>query len=398
MDFNKDFNILSSGVIYLDNCATTLKPNSVVNAVSDYYMNYSANAHRGDYDMSRKVDDKINETRDKVARFINAKSSKEIVFTSGATESLNMIIKGYFLNRLDKDDEILTTKAEHASLILPWFEVAKKKGCNVKYIDLKDDLKVTLANVKKAVTKNTKVISLAHVTNVIGDVRPIKEIIKYAHEKGILVVIDGAQSVPHDKIDVSDLDVDFLAFSAHKMLGPTGLGILYAKEEYLKDIDPLITGGGMNAFFDSLMNVEYKDVPEKLEPGTPNVAGIIGFSKALDYLNELGMENVHKYEMDLKKYMVDKLSKLNNVIIYNKDVPNGIVTFNVDGVFAQDVAAYLNKKNICVRVGSHCAKTLSEVLGVKNTCRASLYFYNTKEDVDALVDALNNDNILYDSL
>ena len=301
MDFNKDFNILSSGVIYLDNCATTLKPNSVVNAVSDYYMNYSANAHRGDYDMSRKVDDKINETRDKVARFINAKSSKEIVFTSGATESLNMIIKGYFLNRLDKDDEILTTKAEHASLILPWFEVAKKKGCNVKYIDLKDDLKVTLANVKKAVTKNTKVISLAHVTNVIGDVRPIKEIIKYAHEKGILVVIDGAQSVPHDKIDVSDLDVDFLAFSAHKMLGPTGLGILYAKEEYLKDIDPLITGGGMNAFFDSLMNVEYKDVPEKLEPGTPNVAGIIGFSKALDYLNELGMENVHKYEMDLKK-------------------------------------------------------------------------------------------------
>lgn len=398
MDFNKDFNILSSGVIYLDNCATTLKPNSVVNAVSDYYMNYSANAHRGDYDISRKVDDKINETRDKVARFINAKSSKEIVFTSGATESLNMIIKGYFLNRLDKDDEILTTKAEHASLILPWFEVAKKKGCNVKYIDLKDDLKVTLANVKKAVTKNTKVISLAHVTNVIGDVRPIKEIIKYAHEKGILVVIDGAQSVPHDKIDVSDLDVDFLAFSAHKMLGPTGLGILYAKEEYLKDIDPLITGGGMNAFFDSLMNVEYKDVPEKLEPGTPNVAGIIGFSKALDYLNELGMENVHKYEMDLKKYMVDKLSKLNNVIIYNKDVPNGIVTFNVDGVFAQDVAAYLNKKNICVRVGSHCAKTLSEVLGVKNTCRASLYFYNTKEDVDALVDALNNDNILYDSL
>lgn len=398
MNFNKDFNILSKEVVYLDNCATTLKPNSVVNAVSDYYMNYSANAHRGDYDMSRKVDDKINEIRDKVARFINAKSSKEIVFTSGATESLNMIIKGYFLNRLDKDDEILTTKAEHASLILPWFEVAKKKGCNVKYIDLKDDLKVTLDNVKKAVTKNTKVISLAYVTNVIGDVRPIKEIIKYAHEKGILVVIDGAQSVPHDKTDVSYLDVDFLAFSAHKMLGPTGLGILYAKEEYLKDIDPLITGGGMNAFFDSLMNVEYKDVPEKLEPGTPNVAGIIGFSKALDYLNELGMENVHKYEIDLKKYMVDKLSKLNNVIIYNKDVPNGIVTFNVDGVFAQDVAAYLNKKNICVRVGSHCAKTLSEVLGVKNTCRASLYFYNTKEDVDALVDALDNDNILYDSL
>ena len=398
MDFNKDFKILSSGVVYLDNCATTLKPSAVIAAISGYYMNYSANANRGDYDMSRKVDDKIKETRQKVAKFINAKDPSQIIFTSGATEGLNMIIKGYFLNHLNKGDEILTTKAEHASLLLPWFEVAKKRSLKIKYIDLQDDLSVTVDNVKKGITKNTKVISLAHITNVIGDVRPIKEIIKYAHDNGILVAIDGAQSVPHDKIDVSDLDVDFLAFSAHKMLGPTGVGVLYAKEEYLKDMEPLITGGGMNAFFDSMMNVEYKDIPEKLEPGTPNVAGIIGFSKAIDYLNELGMENIHKYEVDLKKYMVEKLSKLKNVIIYNKDVPNGIVTFNVDKVFAQDVAAYLNKKNICVRVGSHCAKTLSEVLGVKNTCRASLYFYNTKKDVDELVDALDNDNILYDSL
>lgn len=398
MDFNKDFNILSSGITYLDNCATTLKPNCVVEALSDYYMNYSANAHRGDYDMSRKVDDEITKTRKKVARFINAKDDSEIIFTSGATESLNMIIKGFFLPRLKPEDEILTTKAEHASLILPWFEVAKKTNAKVKYIDLTTDLKVTLDNVKKAVTKNTKVISLAHITNVMGDVRPIKEIIKYAHENNILVVVDGAQSVPHDIIDVSDLDVDFLAFSAHKMLGPTGLGVLFGKEEHLKSMEPIITGGGMNAFFDSLMNVEYKEIPEKFEAGTPNVAGIIGFSKAIDYLNELGMENVHKYEVDLKKYLVSELSKLKNVIIYNKDIPNGIVTFNVEGVFAQDVAAYLNKKGICVRVGSHCAKTLSEVLGVKNTCRASLYFYNTKEDVDKLVSALDNDNILYDSL
>lgn len=398
MDFNKDFNILSSGITYLDNCATTLKPNSVVEAVSNYYMNYSANAHRGDYDMSRMVDDKIIETRKKVARFINAKDYKEIIFTSGATESLNMIIMGYFQKLLKPGDEILTTKAEHASLLLPWFYVAKKTNAKIKYIDLNSDLAVTLDNVKKKITQNTKVISLAHVTNVMGDIRPIKEIIQYAHQNNILVVIDGAQSVPHDTIDVSYLDVDFLAFSAHKMLGPTGLGVLYGKERLLKEMNPIITGGGMNAFFDSLMNVEYKDIPEKFEAGTPHIAGIIGFSKAIDYLNELGMENVHKYEVDLKKYLVSELSKLKNIIIYNKDIPNGIVTFNVDGVFAQDVAAYLNKKGICVRVGSHCAKTLSEVLGVRNTCRASLYFYNTKEDVDKLVRALDNDNILYDSL
>lgn len=398
MNFNKEFNILSSDITYLDNCATTLKPNCVINEMNDYYMNYSANANRGDYDMSRKVDDKIRETREKIARFINAKSSNEIIFTSGATESLNMIIKGYFLNHLNSNDEILTTKAEHASLILPLFDIAKDKSLNIKYIELEDDLSVTLDNVKRSITKNTKLIALAHITNVIGDIRPIKEIIEYAHENGILVVVDASQSVPHEMIDVTDLDVDFLAFSAHKMLGPTGTGVLYGKEELLKEVKPLVTGGGMNAFFDSMMNVEYKDIPEKLEPGTPNIAGIIGFSKAIDYLNELGMENVHKYEVDLKKYMIQELSKLKNIIIYNKDTLNGIVTFNVKDVFAQDVAAYLNKKNICVRVGSHCAKILSEVLGVKNTCRASIYFYNTKEDVDKLVKALDNDNILYDSL
>ncbi len=390
MYFNKDFNILSSGITYLDNAATTFKPKCVIDAVCDYYMNYSANAHRGDYDMSLMVDDKIRETREKVAKFINAKNTNEIVFTSGATEGLNMIIKGFFHNYLKSGDEILTTKAEHASLILPWFEVAKKTHCKIRYVDLQDDLSLALDALKRKVTKNTKVISLAHVTNVIGDVRPIKEIIKYAHEKGIIVVVDGAQSVPHDKIDVQDMDADFLVFSAHKMLGPTGVGVLYGKEELLNKMEPLITGGGMNKYFDSLMNTEYKDIPEKLEAGTLNIAGIIGFGRAVDYLNELGIENVHKYEVDLKKYAVNELSKLKNVTIYNKDTPNGIITFNVNKVPSKDVGAYLNKKNICVRVGSHCAKILSEVLGVKSTCRCSLYFYNTKEDVDKLVDALDN--------
>lgn len=398
MNFKEDFPMLRDNLTYLDNCATTLKPNSVIDEVSNYYRNYCANAHRGDYDISRIVDDKISSVREKVRKFINASSSSEIVFTSGATEGLNMVIKGFFKDYLKAGDEVLTTKAEHASLILPWFDVVNKNGAIINYIDLEDDLTVTMDNIKKAINKNTKVISLAHITNVIGDVRPIKEICNYAHKQGIIVLVDGAQSVPHEKIDVKDMDIDFLTFSAHKMLGPTGVGILYGKEKYLKQVKPLIEGGGMNAFFDSLGNVEYKELPEKLEAGTQNIAGILGFGTAIDYLNELGMENVHKYEVDLKNYMVEKMSKLQNITMYNEKIKNGIVTFNVEGVFAQDVAAYLNKKGICVRVGNHCAKILSEVLGVKNTCRASLYFYNTKEDVDKLIEALDNDNILYESL
>ena len=398
MDYKKDFPILNTGIIYFDNAATTLKPQSVIDEVNSYYTNYSANAHRGDYKISQIVDDKLNLARQKVKEFINADEKEEIVFTSGATESLNVIIKGFLKNYLKAQDEILTTKAEHASLVLPLFSIVKQNGAVIKYIDLDANLKVTLDNIKKEITKKTKAILISHVTNVLGDIRPIKEICKYAHKLGIIVVVDGAQSVPHEKVDVKDLDVDFLAFSAHKMLGPTGVGVLYGKEKYLKQVMPLIEGGGMNAFFDSLGNVEYKELPEKLEAGTQNLSGILGFSKAIDYINSIGIDNIKKREIELKKYMVDKLSNLKNVIIYNKDVENGIVTFNVKDVFAQDVAAYLDKNNICVRVGNHCAKILSEVLGVKNTCRISLYFYNTKEEIDKLVELLDNDNILYESL
>lgn len=398
MDYRKDFPILNTGIIYFDNAATTLKPQSVIDEVNSYYTNYSANAHRGDYKISQIVDDKLNLARQKVKEFINADEKEEIVFTSGATESLNVIIKGFLKNYLKAQDEILTTKAEHASLVLPLFSIIKQNGAVIKYIDLDANLKVTLDNIKKGITKKTKAILISHVTNVLGDIRPIKEICKYAHKLGIIVVVDGSQSVPHEKVDVKDLDVDFLAFSAHKMLGPTGVGVLYGKEKYLKQVMPLIEGGGMNAFFDSLGNVEYKELPEKLEAGTQNLSGILGFSKAIDYINSIGIDNIKKREIELKKYMVDKLSNLKNVIIYNKDVENGIVTFNVKDVFAQDVAAYLDKNNICVRVGNHCAKILSEVLGVKNTCRISLYFYNTKEEIDKLVELLDNDNILYESL
>lgn len=398
MDYKKDFPMLNKGIIYFDNGATTLKPKSVIEEVSNYYSNYSANAHRGDYNISQIVDDKLNDVREKTRKFINAEKNEEIVFTSGATESLNVVIKGFLKNYLNSKDEILTTKAEHASLILPLFDVVGKTGSVIKYIPLNDDLTVSLENVKKMITNKTKVIVISHVTNVIGDIRPVEEICKYAHKLGILVIVDGAQSVPHEKVDVRSLDVDFLTFSAHKMLGPTGVGVLYGKEKYLKKVKPLIEGGGMNASFDSLGDVEYKELPEKLEAGTQNLAGIFGFGKAIDYINEVGIENIHDKEIMLKRYMVEKMSKLKNITIYNKDIQNGIVTFNVEGVFAQDVAAYLNKHNICVRVGNHCAKILSEVLGVKNTCRASLYFYNTKEEIDKLIEKLDNDNILYESL
>ncbi len=398
MDYKKDFPILNNDIIYFDNAATTLKPQCVIDEVVDYYKSYSANAHRGDYKISQIVDDKLNLARQKVKEFINADEKEEIVFTSGATESLNIIIKGFLKNYLKSQDEILTTKAEHASLVLPIFNITKQNGAIVKYITLDDNLKVTLENVKKSITNKTKAIVLSHVTNVLGDIRPIKEICYYAHKLGIIVIVDGAQSIPHEKVDVKDLDVDFLVFSAHKMLGPTGVGVLYGKEKYLRQVSPLIEGGGMNAFFDSLGNVEYKELPEKLEAGTQNLAGILGFSKAIDYINSIGIENIKQREIELKKYMIEKLSKLKNIIIYNKEVSNGIITFNVKDVFSQDVAAYLDKNNICVRVGNHCAKILSEVLGVKNTCRVSLYFYNTKEEIDKIVELLDNDNILYESL
>lgn len=398
MDYKKDFPMLNKGIVYLDNSATTFKPKCVIDEVSNYYSSYSANAHRGDYNISQIVDDKLNNVREETKKFINAKKACEIVFTSGATESLNFIIKGFLKDYLKSGDEILTTKSEHASLILPLFDITSKNGAVINYIDLNPDLTVSLENVKKKITKKTKAIVLSHVTNVIGDIRPIKEICEYAHKTGIIVIVDGAQSVPHQKVDVRDLDVDFLSFSAHKMLGPTGVGVLYGKEKYLNLVKPLIEGGGMNAFFDSLGNIEYKELPEKLEAGTQNLAGIFGFGEAIDYINKVGIDNIHKKEIKLKKYMIDKMSKLKNITIYNKDIENGIVTFNVEGVFAQDVAAYLNKSGICVRVGNHCAKILSEVLGVKNTCRASMYFYNTKEDIDKLVEKLDNDNILYESL
>ncbi len=389
-----DFLMLNKDIVYLDNGATTLKPYILSESISDYYNNYSANAHRGDYDISLKVDNMYENSRELVRRFIGAKSKEQIVFTNNATDSLNKIIFGYFKNHLNKGDEVLITKSEHASNVLPWFELSDDIGININYIKLDSDLKVTLDNVKKSITPNTKVISIAHVTNVVGDVRPVKEIIEYAHKNNIKVLIDGSQSVPHMKINVEEMGADFLAFSAHKMCGPTGVGVLYVKEDLLNEIKPIIVGGGMNSTYEANEIRQYNEMPELLEAGTPNIAGVIGFGSVINYLSKIGMDKIEKYEHELKKYAIEKLKKVPNIIIYNETSESGIITFNMKDIFPQDVAIYLNKYNICIRAGNHCAKILKDEIGTKNTCRVSLYFYNNKNDIDRLVDALSNPNMI----
>ena len=391
--YREEFPILDSGVIYFDSSATALKPKCVIEATSDYYLNYSANVHRGDYNMSIKVDQMYEGTREKVRKFINAPSKNNIVFTYGATDSINKAVFGFFIDNLKKDDEILITVAEHASNVLPWFELQDKIGIKVKYIPLDKDYKVSFENVKKSITTKTKVISLASITNVIGDKRPIKEIVKYAHENNIIVLVDAAQSIVHEKTDVIASDVDFLAFSAHKMGGPTGVGILYVSNKYLDKIKPTTFGGDMNASFEMDGTRVYDDMPKKLEAGTGNIAGVIGLGATIDFINKIGLDSIVSYEKDLRKYLVKRLKEINDIKIYNENSESAIVTFNYGDIFAQDLAIYLNKYNICIRAGNHCAKILKNVLNIKNTCRISLSFYNTKEEIDELIRVLRNPNI-----
>lgn len=390
----EDFPILSKDLIYFDNGATTMKPQSVIDAVVDYYSNYTANSHRGDYDNSLKVDMKYEEVRTKVKKFINCDSEKEVVFTSGTTDSLNMIVFGYMKYFLNPGDEVLITKAEHASNILPWLELEKEIGIKVKYIPLDNHL-VTIENIKNSITDKTKVISLAHITNVLGDTRPVKEIGKICRDNNILFVVDGAQSVPHIKVDVKELNIDFLAFSAHKMLGPTGVGVLYGKEKLLELVKPISLGGGMNSSFTSTGETEYKSLPSRLEAGTPNIAGVIGMGAAIDYIESIGIENIAKHERYLKEYFLEKVKNIPEIIIYNKDIFGSLIAFNIDGVFSQDTAVYLNHYHICVRAGNHCAKILKEDLLVKNTCRISFYLYNTEAEVDKLIEVLRNSKDIF---
>lgn len=386
----EDFEILKKGIVYFDNGATTLKPNKVREAIIKYYDEYTANAHRGDYKTSAIVDSLYEETREKVAKFINAKEKSEIVFTSGTTNSMNMIVFGYFKDYLKEGDEVLITLSEHASNIIPWFILEKEIGIKVKYIDLDDNYEVSIDNVKKAITDKTKVISIAITTNVIGDTRPIKEISKLAHDNGILLVVDAAQGIAHNKVDVHDMDIDFMAFSGHKMYGPTGIGVLYGKFDLLDKVKPFNYGGGMNAMFTKNGYVELREIPTRLEGGTPNIEGVLGLSAAIDYIENIGIDNINKYEKELRRYLINELNKLDFIDVYNKNVDTNIVVFNIKGVFAQDTAVYLDKYNICVRAGNHCAKILNNELNINNTVRISLSFYNNKEEIDLLINVLKN--------
>ncbi len=390
----EDFPMLLKDYIYLDNGATTFKPKCVIEAMNDYYYNYCGNAHRGDYDISQKVDSLYEDARDVVKEFINANSRKEIIFTKGTTESINMIVFGFMKNYLKKDDEVLITKMEHASNVLPWYQLEKEIGIKVKFMPLRDNI-LTIDSVKESITDKTKVISIAHITNTYGDIRDIKEITKLAHKHHIFVCIDGAQSVPHLKTDVIDLDIDFLAFSSHKMLGPTGVGVLYGKEILLEKMNPLNLGGGMNNYFESDKSFEYKELPLRLEAGTQNIAGVIGFRKAIKYLNKIGLDKIYEHELDLKKYLIEKLKEIENITIYNENTLSGIILFNIDNVFAEDTSRYLNYYKICVRAGNHCAKMVKDQINIKNTCRISLYFYNTKEEIDKFIEVMKNNKDIF---
>lgn len=395
----EDFTILkNSNIVYFDNGATTLKPDVVRDKIDLYYNEYTSNIHRGDYSNSLKVSNLYDECRDVVRNFINAKHSSEIIFTSGTTESLNDIVFGYFKYHLESGDEVLITESEHASNVLPWFVLQKEIGIVVKYIPLNENNSITINNLKKVINNKTKVVSIAHITNVVGDIRDIKSIAKICHENNILLVVDAAQSVAHIKIDVSDMDIDFMAFSGHKMYGPTGIGVLYGKFNLLKELIPMQYGGGMNAIFNKDGYIELKDLPDKLEAGTPNIEGVLGLSECIKYIDNIGIDNIRKYENNLKNYLIDNLKNIDFITIYNKNNEAPIVAFNINGVFSQDTAIYLDKYKICVRAGNHCAKMTKDVFNVGNTCRISLAFYNTKEEIDLLINVLKNSKNIWEEI
>ena len=395
----EDFPILNNNnLVYFDNGATTLKPKCVIDVVNDYNTKFTANAHRGDYKNSLTVDNLYEDARKSVKDFINAKESSEIVFTSGSTESLNMIVFGYFANKLKENDEVLLTESEHASNILPWYVLQEKLKIKIKYIKLNENNEVTLEEVKKAITNNTKVISIAHVTNVIGDVRDIKSISKIAHDNDILVVVDASQSIAHMKVDVQDADIDFMAFSSHKMYSTTGTGVLYGKFDLLDKVVPINYGGGMNAMFTKDGYYELREIPTRLEAGTPNIEGVIALGEAIGYLSSIGMDKIYEYEHNLRRYLISELEKLDFIEIYNKNNDSATVAFNIKGVFSQDTAVYLDKYNICVRAGNHCAKILNNVFHINNTCRISLSFYNVKEEIDLLINVLKNSKNIWQEI
>lgn len=399
-EIREDFPILKRTMcdhplVYLDNSATTLKPKQMIDAVVHYYTYLGANAHRGDYEMSAQVDYAFERARETAAKFIGAEK-KEIVFTSGATESLNILALTLVDQILKPGDVILSSETEHASSVLPFMEAGKAKGCPLKFIE--PDLRghITIENFIKALDENptTKVVTVAHVTNVLGLENPVKEMAKICHERGVLLVADGAQAVAHRKIDVKDLDVDFYVFSAHKMCGPTGIGVLYGKYHLLEEITPPDFGGESNARFDKYGNLTLRTAPLKYESGTQPIEGALGMAAAMDYLTKIGMDDIHDYEIKLKEHFLERVKDYDNLVIYNANEKNGTITFNVMDhgkmIFNQDVASYLNTRGIACRSGQHCAKLHGCCIDAPGTVRASAYFYNSFEDMDKLADALKD--------
>ena len=372
-------------LIYFDNGATTLKPQCVIDAVTSFYTEHTSNVHRGDYAIAATNDRLYDGTRKIFAKLINC-DPLEIAFVHNVTAALNQIAYG-ICEELREGDVILLTKAEHASNLLPWFRLAREKNLKIEYIETDSQANISVESFRKAMHEKVKAVSIAQVTNVLGSIQPVKEIAQIAHQYGAYVIVDAAQSVPHMKVDVKELDCDFLGFSAHKMCGPDGVGILYGKKELLEKLSPIFMGGDMNARFSSDTNMILKNAPIRFEAGTPNIEGVIGAGAAAEYIMSIGLDNIHEYERELRAYFIEKMKKLDNIELYNPDNIYGPVAFNGKGVFAQDAAGWLASKDIAVRSGNHCAKILHEIIGTDQTIRASLYFYNTKEEVDRFVEA-----------
>lgn len=390
-EIRKDFPIFKNrDITYLDSGATTQKPECVIKAVEEFYEKYNANPHRGAYTLSVEATEVYENTRKKVADFINARFAEEIIFSKNASESLNLIAYSYGLDNLRSGNDVVISIMEHHSNLVPWQYVTKKTKSNLKYMYINDKYELTKAEIEEKITNDTKIVAITHISNVLGTINNVKEIIKYAHKKGAIVVLDASQSIPHMKIDVQELDADFLVFSGHKMLAPLGVGVLYGKRELLNKMNPFIMGGDMIEYVYE-QDTTFAPLPNKFEAGTQNVEGVVGLGSAIDYINSIGFDNIRKVEEELICYAREELSKLDFLELYitpNKENHSSVISFNIKGVHPHDVASILDSKGVCIRSGNHCAQPLMRFLGIDSTCRASFYFYNTKEDVDKLVEAL----------
>lgn len=388
----EDFPILKNrDMAYLDSGATTQKPQKVLDAVENFYKYENANPHRGAYSLSIEATEAYESTRGKIAKFINARYPEEIIFSKNATESLNLLAYSYGLDNLEKEDEVVISIMEHHSNLVPWQYVTNKTGSTLKYMYLNDNFEISKEEIESKITDKTKIVGITHISNVLGTINPVKEIIKYAHKKGAIVIVDASQSIPHMKIDVQDLDADFLVFSGHKMLAPLGIGVLYGKKELLQKMNPFLMGGDMIEYVYE-QKTTFAPLPNKFEAGTQNVEGVIGLGAAIDYINEIGYDKIAEVEKELTEYAREKLSKLDYLDLYltpNKENHSSVFSFNIKGVHPHDVASILDTENVYVRSGNHCAQPLLRSLGIDSTCRASLYFYNTKEDIDKLVHGLD---------